>query len=525
MKKLILLFSFAFFLSYTSLEGQVTYSEHIAPIIYNNCTTCHRTGEVGPMPFTNYEEVAAWATMIEYVTEIRYMPPWSADPEYRHYVGERTLDDEQIQLISQWVTDGALQGNPSLEPPLPTFPEGSQLGVPDLVLEMDEPYFIEGNNKDDYRVFVLPTGLTESKDIAAVEFRPGNKRAVHHALLEYETDGDGAAKDAQSPNVPGYNGFSGFGVDTEGAFDSYTPGKASLRRPDNIGYILEANSDILVQVHYAPLPTDETDQSKVNIFYKDQPVTRPVEQTLMLPFSLPGGWNSFVIPPNEVATFHGTRFTFEDISLISIYPHCHLLGQSWEVYAITPSGEQINLIKIADWDFNWQGDYTFEHLVKIPMGSIIHAIGTYDNTVNNPFNPSNPPQQVKWGDGTEDEMFVIGLNYVQYEEGDEDISLSDGNTTSLNGGLLVTKNKLFPVYPNPTSDEVTIGFSLVQTQPISLSLYDIDGKFVRSFISEKSYPADLHKANFSVKGLASGNYVLRLDGKGFQLSEQLIVID
>ena len=199
------------------LKGQVNFSEHIAPIIYDNCTSCHRQGEVGPMPFTNYEEVSSWGGMIQYVTEIKYMPPWKPNMEYSHFVGERGLTDNEIQLIKDWVAAGTPQGDPNLEPPLPDFPSGSQLGTPDLVLEMSEDYFIEGNNQDDYRVFVLPTGLTEDKEIAAIEFRPGNRRAVHHALIAYDVDGEAAALDAQYPEY-GYPSFGSFDVQTEGRF-------------------------------------------------------------------------------------------------------------------------------------------------------------------------------------------------------------------------------------------------------------------------------------------------------------------
>ncbi|MEM1124480.1 MAG: cytochrome c, partial [Bacteroidota bacterium] len=153
------------------LNAQVTFSEHIAPIIYENCTSCHRPGEIAPFSLTNYEEVANWSNMIRYVTEIKYMPPWKPDRSYSRFVGESGLTDEEIELIAEWVESGSPQGNPSLEPPIPSFPSGSQLGTPDLVLKMDEVYFIEGNNTDDYRVFVLPTGLTEDKEIAAIEFR------------------------------------------------------------------------------------------------------------------------------------------------------------------------------------------------------------------------------------------------------------------------------------------------------------------------------------------------------------------
>jgi len=173
MRFVLLLFLF-FAVQIPSAKAQVTYSKDIAPIIYNNCTSCHRPGEIGPMPLTNFEEVSSWSGMIEYVTAIKYMPPWKPNKEYSNFVGERGLTDSEIELIADWVAAGSPQGDPALEPPLPDFPDGSQLGTPDLILEMEEEYFIEGNNQDDYRVFVIPTGLTEDKEIAAVEFRPGN---------------------------------------------------------------------------------------------------------------------------------------------------------------------------------------------------------------------------------------------------------------------------------------------------------------------------------------------------------------
>jgi len=176
--------------------------------------------------------------MIQYVTEIKYMPPWSPNKEYSHFVGERGLTNDEIQLITDWVSEGSPQGDPNLEPPLPDFPSGSQLGTPDLVLEMSEDYFIEGNNTDDYRVFVLPTGLTEDKEIAAVEFRPGNTKAVHHALLAYETNGAATEMDASTPEY-GYEQFGSFGVQVQGNFIGYTPGISTVKFPPGIGVTLQ----------------------------------------------------------------------------------------------------------------------------------------------------------------------------------------------------------------------------------------------------------------------------------------------
>ena len=218
--------------------------------------------------------------------------------------------------MQNWVDAGAPQGNPALEPALPIFPTGSQLGTPDLVLEMSEDYFIKGNNEDDYRVFVLPTGLTEDVEIATIEFRPGNTRAVHHALLAYDVNGAARAKDAESPEY-GYESFGDFGVPIQGTFTGYTPGITSILYPEGLGKTLPAGADLIIQVHYAPLPTDETDRSKLNIFFKKEsdPINREVQNMPFTPLDLEGGFFSFVIPPDELITFHGSKEIEEDISL------------------------------------------------------------------------------------------------------------------------------------------------------------------------------------------------------------------
>ncbi len=521
MKKSNLLFTFIFLFFALILSAQPNYAEDIAPIIYDNCTTCHRDGEIGPMSLTNYDEVAAWAGMIQYVTEIKYMPPWPPDQKYSSFIGERGLSDDEIQLLKDWVAAGTPQGDPNLEPELPDFPTGSQLGTPDLVLEMAESHFIEGDLEDDYRVFVLPTGLTEDIEIAAVEFRPGNRRAVHHALMGYETAGAAAALDAQTPEY-GYESFGDFGVPTEDRFTGYTPGIQTVKLDHGIGQMLPAGSDLLIQVHYAPLPTDEYDQSSVNIFYKKEPLTRPLKGSAILPLFLPGGWGSFVIPANEVKTFHGTRFIQNDISLVSVYPHCHLLGKSWEIYATTPTGDTVNIIKIEDWDFNWQGAYTFDKLKKIPAGSNIHFIATYDNTVDNPFNPSNPPIDVAWGEKTTDEMYLAGYRFVDYQPGDEDIQLGT-QIVSTEENFLTTANKLYPPYPNPSANEVMLGFALSKSQNISIQIYDLKGQVVKSLKENTFLPAGLHREKFELKEISSGQYFIQLDGADFQLSKKLII--
>ena len=520
MKKILLLFTFGS-ISLSLFAQEITFSEHIAPIIYNNCTSCHRSGEIAPMSLASYEEVKPWAAMIQYVTGIKYMPPWTPDRSYSTFVGEKGLSDEEIALIRRWAEAGAPQGNPALEPSLPNFPDGSQLGTPDLVLKMEEPYTISGDNKDDYRVFVLPTGLTEEKEIAAIEFRPGNRRAVHHVLLASDTRGAGRAKDAEDPEY-GFESFGGFGIPVDDRFTSYTPGIQTIPYPEGIGKVLPAGADMIIQVHYAPLPTDEVDQSSVNIFFKkpDDPISRTVRGNWSIsPLNLEGGWNTFRIQPGQVQTFHATQNVPTGISLLNVYPHCHLLGESWEIFAVTRENDTIPIIKIDDWDFNWQGAYTFEKMKKIPAGSTIHCYATYDNTENNPFNPSFPPKLVTWGEQTTDEMLLVGMQYVPYQPGDEDKLVTDVDDPTENQA----ENRLYAVFPNPADTQVTLDFYLKKSDRASIQLFDLNGRLVSTFADEENLSSGRQQRNLSVKGLASGVYVLQIKGLDFQITEKLII--
>ena len=531
MKKIIL--SLISLLSFIGLEAQsqINFSEHIAPIIYNNCTSCHRPGEVGPQSFTSYQEVKDWASTIAYVTDIKYMPPWQPNQEYSHFVGERALTEEQINLITDWVDSGAPQGDPTMEPPLPYFPSGSQLGEPDLVLTMAEAYTIKGNNKDDYRVFVLPTGISEEKDIAAVEFRPGNGKAVHHALIAYDTEKKARARDAAEEGY-GCFSFGDFGVEggVGGRFTSYTPGIQTVRYPFGIGRKLPANSDILIQVHYAPLPTDETDQSTVNIFFKkgNDSVERPTKSLAFTPFDIDpndGGILNFILPPDEVKEIRGLKKVTKDISLVSVYPHCHYLGKSWEIFAVTPDQDTINVIQIKEWDFNWQGSYTFERMIKIPEGSTIYANAVYDNTVDNPFNPSNPPIVSSWGEGTTDEMYLVGLRYVDYQAGDEDVIIGEELSTSVDNHLEKTNNMLYPPFPNPAKGTVGFNYYLDQQQEVNIGIYDMAGKLVQTLLTTTQRPAGNHKLTIATTNLSAGAYLISMRGENYMLSENLIVVE
>ncbi len=509
---LILLFSSCF------TFAQVTFTADIAPIMFEHCTKCHRQGEIGPMPLTNYQEVMANASMVEYTTSIGYMPPWRPDHTYSTFRDENVLSQDEIDKIAQWITEGMPEGNPADLPPFPEYIDGSQIGTPDLVLTMNEPYEHQGTMTDQYQVFVLPTGLTEDHDIEAIEVRADNNEICHHAILGIDTTGTAQLLDAADPEY-GYTQFGGFGFDpVDQFFGAWVPGTNPMTYPPTIGKKLFANADLLIQMHYGPTSVTQTDQTSVNLFFSDDPIQRYVRTYAINPYNLD---ELFFIPANTVKTFHGTLQIPFDVSLIGVGPHAHLLCKSFEVYAVSPDlQDTIQMIRIPEWNFNWQGFYSYPSFIHLPAGYTVHCYATYDNTENNPFNPSSPPQWSAWGEGTEDEMYLCYIQYVPYLNGDEDIVLSAANHENV---MVYKETQLFPSYPNPAAIEVNIGFSIGNSKETSLDLYDAQGRWIRTvFRSTKPVPG-LYREKLNTSDLPSGTYYLKLQSGDHVSGRQLII--
>lgn len=516
MKSLLSLFIVLSFFPTLQAQQSVTWSSAVADIIYTHCTSCHRPGEIGPMPFTNYQEASAYASMISFTVQTGYMPPWQPDPAYSHLLDERVMSQQEVQTIVDWVQQGALRGDPATEPPMPQYPSGSQLGEPDTVISMAQSYLHLGNNQDLYRVFVLPTNLNTEKKIKAIEFRPGNKTIVHHAILGIDVTGQGRALDSLAPGY-GYTQFFGFGFSpTEDNWYGWAPGASAKYFPANIGKNLPAGADILVQMHYAPSPVPALDSSSINLFYdRDNVVSRSEIIFPMTPMNLDNG--PFFIPANSTRTFNGRYRVNADVSLMSIFPHSHLIGTDWKVYAVRPGNDTVNLINIPEWDFNWQGFYYFPRLIKLPVGTWIHASASYDNRASNPFNPNSPPRNISWGENTTDEMYLCYFGIVPYEAGDENIVLSDGSATE----ILKIKNKLYPIYPNPAEGVIQIGFQLNHAGHVTIEIADLRGNSVRTLKAGFFQPGQ-HLLPFDCSGLASGPYLVQLITEQGRVTQKLI---
>lgn len=490
------------------ITAQVTYSGHIASIIYNKCSSCHHAGDIGPMPLTSYEEVLKNADMIKYVTAKKIMPPWMPDTSYRHFLNERTLSSQEVEQIKTWIETGKARGDAAMEPDLPLFAKGSQLGKPDLSVGMQQAYTHKGDNQDEYRVFVLPTHLTEGRNVKAIEIVPGNPSIVHHIILGLDTTRYADKLDAKDAGY-GYAQYAGFGFyPNYDNWSGWIPGNKTRFFPEGICNYVLPRSEVLLQMHYGPSAVEAKDSTVVNIFYAEQPAKRYIRTQIIGPNDIKDG--PFFIPAGKVKTFHAEYKVVADYSLISITPHSHWLGKHWEVYAVSPRKDTTRLIKISDWDFNWQNFFSFPKPVKLEKGSVIHAIVTFDNTSDNEANPNNPPKNVTWGESARDEMFLCYFAYVPYQKGDETIDLT-GKSNTLGIGM-----------PGG-AQTASISFTLADKGPVSLRLCNAGGKTEKQLIDQQTYEAGSHAYQLDTKGLPPGDYWCKLSTASYTCSKKLMI--
>lgn len=425
------------------INQKVTYAKDIAPILFKNCTACHRNGEAGPFNLLTYLDAKRSANKIKFTTQTRYMPPWPADPAYTHFTNERVLSDTQIALIKKWVLTGCEAGDTaSLQ--MPVFYSGSFFGKPDVVVKLQEPLPVKGDGTDRFYMVKLPYELPHDTFARIIEFVPNKRKLIHHVnghLVNYENDKKKNVFEGNSyfMDIPGGSTdiYKQMGIlNDDGSYPVltpntvyYLPGYTPPVYPQSIGgiYLKKKGAFFLKNVHYGPSKNDNADSSVINIFYGPRP-ERPIQETQLGTFGIAKTEPALTIPADSVKTFMSRWTTPSDISVLSVNPHMHLLGKTFLAYAISPSKDTIRLIRIPRWDFKWQYYYTFRQPVKIPAGSTIFAFGTYDNTDKNPYNPYHPPRTISERNdfqsmSTNEEMFQFIFTYLPYKQGDEAINL------------------------------------------------------------------------------------------------------
>lgn len=454
-----------------------------------------------------YTEASSPYIDIADAVSTKQMPPWKPDPNYRHFKDENVLSQSEIDDITNWVANGKPEGNPANAPTPPTYSTGSALGQIDKTLQI--PTYTVSGTIDEYRSFVIPSGLIINKFLNKIEYVPGNPAIVHHIVFYYDPTNTSALLD-QSASGPGFPSYGVGPLSSSGVWiGAWAPGQRTVILPQNMGIRIPAGADFVIEVHYAPGSQGQSDNSSINLVYT--PTNAGVREAFtdpVLDYQNDITDGPLFIPANTVKTFHqqsGTGNT--DISLIAIFPHMHKVGSSYKVYAESGS-VTTPLIDIPQWDFHWQGYYTMQSLLKIPANSTLYGVATYDNTINNPDNPSNPPQDVSAGEHTTDEMMITFVTYTAYQTGDENIILdSTLLATNISQGMNILP---LNVSPNPAQDYISVAIPLEKSSDISYTLTDVAGKVVLEGKKEH-FSAGNATLMIDISRLSKGNYFLRVN--------------
>jgi Tfp pilus assembly protein PilF len=378
-----------------------TFAQDVAPILYRSCTTCHRPGESGPFPLLTYDDAKKFAPQIAAAVTSRAMPPWLPAAGFGDFANDPRLTETEIRTIVAWAKAGAPEGLSADTPPPPNFVEGWQLGQPDLVLQAPRAFNVPSHGPDVFWNFIFSPQLTSRRYVRAIEVRPGIPHGVHHANLLLDP-AHSARKHEKEPGA----GFAGMDLtvahsvlDFDSHFLFWKPGSAPWVEPDGLSWELDPGTDFVLNAHIMTMGMPMDVRPSIGLYFTDQPPTKfplLVELQRDDKLDIPAGARDFTVADEFRLPM--------DVDILAVYPHAHYLGHALEAWAVLPTGEKKWLIKISDWDPNWQAVYHYRQPLFLPKNSVITMRWHFDNSPANPRNPHKPPQRVVGGNQSTDEM-------------------------------------------------------------------------------------------------------------------------
>ena len=399
-----------------------TFSRDVAPILYNNCVSCHRPGEIAPMSLINYEQVRPYARSIAQRVQLGTMPPWHAEAAAGIFANERRLSGADKQTLIQWANGGSPQGDLKDLPPVPIFPDGWSIGKPDAIVSMTKPFDVPAAGTIDYQYFSIPTGFTEDKWVQAIEIRPGVRSVVHHVLVFASEPGTANRPQPFNQQFAGGAGIlsdlapliaaaarnrnaNGGAVNRGPLIATTAPGTNAQIFTPGTAMRIKAGAVLTFQVHYTATGKPEQDLSSVGFVFAKQEPRQEIRSASFVNVQLR-------IPPGAEDYRVDSQIEFtQDSHVVALFPHTHLRGKSWEYRLTLPDGREEVVLSVPHYDFNWQTYYQYVKPIAVPKGSKLLAIAHYDNSANNKANP-NPNVEVRWGDQTWEEMQYSGITYT-----------------------------------------------------------------------------------------------------------------
>lgn len=388
-------------------KTSVNFTKHIAPIFQNRCEECHRAGAIAPMSLVTYEQARPWAKAIKEKVVSRQMPPFHAAGAIGRYDHDPRLTDQEIATIVKWVDGGAVKGNLKDMPAPKTWKTGWTSGQPDLILTAKKAYTLKASPTDQYAFFVFDHVFTEDTWVRSIVTRPGNPKAVHHANTHLVPP---------SLKVPDEGYFEGdFDPGARGTImiSGWVPGSNDILLPEGTGVRIPKGMRFGIQIHYGPNEKETTDQTSLGIYLADGTIRKNLQMLF-------GDRKDLKIPPGEANYSLVSKRTFSSDAVIRFFHvHMHLRGKSYAFKFTYPDGRVETLFEVPNYDFNWQRSYVFAEPIKVPKGTSVEFIGTFDNSAKNKFNP-DPTKTILWGEKTTDEMMQ---GRIFYESASEDLNL------------------------------------------------------------------------------------------------------
>lgn len=345
------------------------------------------------MPLRTYQETRPWAKAIRDQVRTRKMPPWLADPCCGHFSNDRSLSAAEIDTLASWVENGAEKGDPRAAPLEKQWPQGWNLPSRDLELKMSKPFAVPASGAVEYQYFPIATGFKEDRWVQSVEVRPGNPSLVHHIVVYIQEPGAALIRGATKADI----------------LTVYAPGSTPDTWPEGMAKLIKAGSVLVLEIHYTPNGKPAFDQTALGFVLAKAP---PKKRVLTLQLNN----DRFLIPAGE-KDYRVTAWGSipNDALLLSLFPHMHLRGKSFEYALIDDKNHVQTLLNIPHYDFFWQLSYRLQTPIPLKKGMRLQCWATFDNSPNNPRNP-DPSVDVTYGQQSWEEM-MIGFFDVAVDAG------------------------------------------------------------------------------------------------------------
>jgi hypothetical protein len=403
-----------------------TFAEDVAPILYKNCTMCHRPSGLGPFSLLDYDSAKANINEMYDAVSSKQMPPWHAEGPRGVFRNDRRLSDADRQTILRWIDAGAKPGDLKKLPPRPDYPTSWMMGVPDLVVGMSEEFSVPASGTVEYQYFEVPVPITEDKWVQAIEILPGAREVVHHVLVYAKIPpAPGAVAPTAASRPPGTPAPQPLLIRNRAhatppdpprtdahapprqlgtLIATETPGNNLMEFPKGTALRLRAGTVLTFQMHYTAHGHAMNDRTKVAFRFAKEPPDEEIFASHFFngSFTIPAGAKDVAIP--------GEIGVSEPVRIWGMMPHTHLRGTRWQYKLEKPDGTSQIVLDVPHYDFNWQTYYMFATPLEVPAGGKIVSMAWYDNSASNKSNP-DPTKDVKWGDQTWEEMQYTGFLY------------------------------------------------------------------------------------------------------------------